>query len=100
MTHILQVGDGSGGMVVLDLLCRDERITRITLVEPDVYKAHNVIRHYFPQRDVGEKKASLAARWVRERRPDLEVNTLVIDLLDAAQQGMLEEAARAADIGV
>ena len=52
MAHVFQVGAGSGGMVVLDLLGRDERITQITLVEPDVYKPHNVVRHYFPPADV------------------------------------------------
>jgi molybdopterin/thiamine biosynthesis adenylyltransferase len=100
MTKIFQVGTGSGGMVVLDLLCRDERVAHIVLVEPDIYKPHNVVRHFFPPRDVGQRKADLAARWLHERRPDLKVDTLAINLLDPAQQAMLEEAARSADIGV
>ena len=66
MAHLLQVGAGSGGMPVLDMLCRDPRITRVTLIEPDVYKPHNVERHLFPLSAVGESKAdpggALAAR--------------------------------------
>jgi len=47
MAHLVQVGVGSGGIAVLDALARDERITRVTLIEPDVYKPHNVYRHLF-----------------------------------------------------
>jgi len=100
MAHIFQCGAGSGGMVVLDLLCRDERVHKITLVEPDVYKPHNVVRHFFPPADAGSLKADLAARWVRERRPELAMKTVPVNLLDASQQGAIEEAARNADLGV
>ena len=48
VAHLIQVGAGSGGMPVLDMVCRDPRVTRVTLVEPDVYKSHNVERHLFP----------------------------------------------------
>jgi molybdopterin/thiamine biosynthesis adenylyltransferase len=100
VAHLLQVGAGSGGMPVLDMLCRDPRITRVTLIEPDVYKPHNVERHLFPPRAVGEKKAVLARRWLEERRPDLEVRLFVCDLLDPAAQADLEDAAASADLGV
>lgn len=100
MAHLLQVGAGSGGMPVLDMLCRDERITRVTLVEPDVYKPHNVERHLLPASAVGRSKASLAREWLRERRPDLEVRTLECDLLDPARAPEIDEAAAAADAGV
>jgi len=100
VAHLLQVGAGSGGMPVLDMLCRDPRITRVTLIEPDVYKPHNVERHLFPLSAVGEKKAVLARRWLEERRPDLEVRLFVCDLLDPATQADLEDAAASADLGV
>src|SRR6058998_1431598 len=100
MAHLIQVGAGSGGMPVLDMLCRDPRITRVTLIEPDVYKPHNVERHLFPSTAIGASKAALAKRWLNERRPDLEVNVLAVDLMDPASQESIEEAAAAADIGV
>jgi len=100
VAHLLQVGAGSGGMPVLDMLCRDGRITHVTLVEPDVYKPHNVERHVFPPSGVGQPKALLAERWLKERRPELAVETLVCDLLDPAAQQRIGQAAARADVGV
>jgi molybdopterin/thiamine biosynthesis adenylyltransferase len=100
MTHLLQVGVGSGGMPVLDMLCRDPRLAAVTLIEPDIYKPHNVERHLFPHRDAGIAKAELAARWLKERRADLEIQVLPCDLLAPDKQVDIEKAAQAADIGV
>ncbi len=100
MAHLIQVGAGSGGMPVLDMVCRDSRITRVTLIEPDIYTAHNVERHLFPLSAVGEPKAELAERWLKERRPDLEVSVFICDLLDPASQRATGEAVARADIGV
>src|SRR5262245_9558917 len=100
MAHLLQVGAGSGGMPVLDMLGRDPRVTRVTLVEPDVYKPHNVGRHLFPLSAVGRPKAELAREWLLERRPDLEVSVLARDLLDPAAQKEIEVATASADVGV
>jgi molybdopterin/thiamine biosynthesis adenylyltransferase len=87
-------------MPVLDLLGRDPRITRVTLVEPDVYKPHNVERHLFPPSSVGEFKAGLANRWLSERRPDLDVRLLLHNLLDPAVQPALDQAVAECDLGV
>jgi molybdopterin/thiamine biosynthesis adenylyltransferase len=100
MKHVFQVGAGSGGMPVLDMLARDGAVSRVTLVEPDIYKPHNVVRHLFPDSAVGRLKGELAAEWLRERRPDLEVNVLSCDLLDPARQDDIEDATAACDIGV
>jgi hypothetical protein len=100
VAHLFQVGAGSGGMPVLDMVARDERITRITLVEPDVYKPHNVHRHLFPLSAVGRPKAELARLWLLERRPDLDVRILLGDLTDPAHQGALHEIAESADVGI
>jgi len=100
MSHLIQVGAGSGGMPVLDMVCRDPRITRVTLIEPDVYKPHNVHRHLFPLAAVGEKKAELARQWLLDRRPDLQIDVLHCDLLDPAWASAIDEATAAADIGV
>ena len=100
MAHLFQVGVGSGGMPVLDMLCRDERITHVTIVEPDVFKPHNVVRHLFPHSAVGKFKADLAHDWLRERRPDLPVDVIRADLLDPAHAGEIDAAVQQADIGV
>jgi hypothetical protein len=100
MAHLFQVGAGSGGMLVLDMVARDERVARVTLVEPDVYKPHNVHRHLFGLSAVGQPKAELARRWLLERRPDLDVSILMCDVTDPAQQGKLHAAAAGADLGV
>jgi molybdopterin/thiamine biosynthesis adenylyltransferase len=100
LAHIFQVGAGSGGMPVLDAVARDDRVSRVTLVEPDVYKPHNVVRHLFPASAVGRPKGERAAEWLRERRPDLEVRVLACDLLDPKMQADLSDAAAAADVGI
>jgi molybdopterin/thiamine biosynthesis adenylyltransferase len=100
MAHVLQVGAGSGGMPVLDMLARDPRITHVTLIEPDIYKPHNVERHLFPLSAVGEPKAELAEKWLKERRPDLQVQVLLCDLLAPRSQADIIAAAQAADVGV
>lgn len=100
MAHIFQVGAGSGGIVVLDLLARDPRVTRVTLVEPDVYKPHNVHRHLFPASAVGLPKVELAARWLRERRPELAVEVLPVDLTAAEHQQAIGHAVASCDAAV
>lgn len=100
MAHILQVGAGSGGMAVLDLLCREPGITRVSLIEPAVYKPHNVNRHLFPVSAVGGMKAALAQQWIAERRADLNLDVLICDLLEPAMQPAIEAVAKEADIGV
>jgi molybdopterin/thiamine biosynthesis adenylyltransferase len=100
MKSLFQVGAGSGGMVVLDLLCREPDIGRIVLIEPDVYKSHNVYRHYFGPNDVGQLKAELAARWVKQFRPDLDVQVIAVDLLDPARQAEIEAVAAGCDFGI
>jgi molybdopterin/thiamine biosynthesis adenylyltransferase len=100
MSHVFQVGAGSGGMVVLDLIARDPLVTRVTLVEPDVYAPHNVHRHLFPPSAVGRMKAELAAEWVRERRPELAFEPVVTDITDPARQAEFARLAAECDIGV
>ena len=100
MAHLFQVGAGSGGIVVLDLVARDPRVRRVTLVEPDVYKEHNVHRHLFPASAVGRSKAELAAEWVRERRPDVAVEVVAADLTDPAAAETFARLAADCDVGI
>jgi hypothetical protein len=98
--HLVQVGTGSGGMVVLDLLSRDPRVAGVTIIEPDVYKPHNVERHYFGPAACGGFKAELAEEWLKERRPELKVELLIEDLLDPDAQPEIEAAVAAATLGI
>jgi len=100
LTHLFQVGAGSGGMTVLDTVCRDPRISRVTLVEPDTFKAHNVPRHLFPHSAVGKRKADLAADWLKERRPDLLIDLLPFDLLDPDFAQRIAAAVQSCDLGI
>jgi molybdopterin/thiamine biosynthesis adenylyltransferase len=100
VAHLVQVGAGSGGMTVLDVVARDPRITRITLIEPDVYKPHNVVRHLLPPAGVGRRKAELARDWLLERRPELEVAIRCCDLLAPDEQDDIAAAVQSADLGV
>src|SRR3954452_11089759 len=84
----------------LDIGCRDPRVTRVRLIEPDVYKPHNVERHLFPLSAVGQPKAVLAERWLRERRPNLEVRVLVCDVREPAEQRTIHDLLAEADVGV
>lgn len=98
--HVLQVGAGSGGIVVLDLVARDPRVRRITLVEPDAYAPHNVYRHLFPPSAVGRLKAELAAEWVRTVRSDVVFEALVADITDPARQAEFAKLAAECDVGI
>jgi molybdopterin/thiamine biosynthesis adenylyltransferase len=100
MSTIFQVGAGSGGIVVLDLLCREPSVRRIILLDPDVYKTHNVHRHYFGNEHVGRRKVELAAKWIKQFRSDLEVVPLALDVMDATRQADIEAFVQSCDIGI
>ncbi len=100
MAHLVQVGAGSGGMTVLDIVCRDPRITHVTLIEPDIYKPHNVARHLFPLSAVDGKKAELARKWLETRRPELIVHLIIDDLMSATFAKKIEAAVKACDLGI
>ncbi len=98
--HLFQAGVGSGGIVALDLLARDPSFTRVTLVDPDQYKPHNVHRHLFPPSAVGRLKVDLAAEWLRALRPDLQVEPFAVDLCDPEKQDMIRESIASCTVGV
>jgi molybdopterin/thiamine biosynthesis adenylyltransferase len=100
MAHLVQVGVGSGGMAVLDLVARAAGVTAVTLIEPDIYKPHNVERHYFGPAAAGEFKAELAEDWLRRLRPELAVRTLICDLMAPEAQADIAAVVAAADLGI
>lgn len=100
MACLVQVGTGSGGMAVLDLVGRDARINSVLLIEPDIYKPHNVVRHYFAPDRCGQSKVDLAANWLKERRPDLLIETIKADLCDPSNAEIIDHMIMRADIGI
>lgn len=100
MATVFQVGVGSGGIIVLDLVGRSSLIDHLILVDPDRYQARNVYRHLFGPDDAGRLKVDLAAEWIRRFRPDLRVTTLAVDLLDLRRQDEIKDAVRRCDVGV
>lgn len=85
MFHLVQVGLGSGGMAVLDLVLKDPRITKCTLIEPDVFKQHNLQRHLFGMDALGVSKAKKAAEWIQNRRPDLDLRVFSSPLQECSK---------------
>jgi molybdopterin/thiamine biosynthesis adenylyltransferase len=58
--HVTIVGCGAVGSYVADLLYR-EGVRRFLLVDPDIYRPGNVIRHAAPARLVGQPKVQAVA---------------------------------------
>jgi len=100
MACIIQVGVGSGGMAVLDLIIRDPQVTDVTLIEPDRFEMDNVDRHLIGHSGVGRAKVELAAEWVREHRPGIRMRTVSTSLSADGCAGSIDELADSADIGI
>jgi tRNA A37 threonylcarbamoyladenosine dehydratase len=100
VASLFQVGVGSGGIVVLDALAREERFDQFTLIDPDVYAPHNVYRHLFPAEAAGRLKVDLAAEWIRQRRPEAKVDVLAADITDPGMAERFAEVAATCDIGI
>ncbi len=100
MAHLFQVGVGSGGMAVLDAVARDDRFSKVTLLDPDLYAKANIERHLFGHSGVGRPKADLARDWLHERRPDLDIDAFSFDLTDPAYQSIIEQAIAKCDLGI
>jgi molybdopterin/thiamine biosynthesis adenylyltransferase len=100
MAAIIQIGVGSGGMAVLDLVIRDPQITDVTIIEPDGFEADNVDRHLFGYSGVGRSKAELAAEWIREHRREMRTRHLSTRLGGGERTDLIDELAASADIGI
>ena len=100
MAHLVQVGLGSGGMSVIDMLVRDMRISKLTLIEPDILKPHNLARHLLSADYVGKSKLLSAVQWLKVRNSNLEIISINAFLQDPEKQEQINYAIRGADFGV
>jgi molybdopterin/thiamine biosynthesis adenylyltransferase len=76
MAHVVVVGAGVIGSHLLPLLARGPRVSRLTIVDRDVYELTNLESQAIEPRDVGRPKAVLQARRMRRINPSLAVHPL------------------------
>ena len=100
MAHLVQVGLGSGGMSVIDMLVRDMRISKLTLIEPDLLKPHNLLRHLLSADNIGKPKLLSAVKWLNDRNSNLEIISIQAFLQDPEKQEQINCAIKGADFGV
>jgi len=98
--QLLLVGVGSGGIAVLDLIAREPAVSAISLVDPDIYKPHNVVRHLFPQSAVGRSKVDLARDWLTDLRPNLRIEILQAAIGESQHADAVDRLASNADFGI
>ena len=73
--RILIVGIGGLGVPAASAVAR-ARATRITLIDPDPVELSNLARQViYRDTDIGKPKAEVAAAYLRERYPHLEIAT-------------------------
>lgn len=81
MSHVLLVGAGGNiGSHVVPLLTRIPEITRLTLVDRDVYEDRNRGNQDIHPGAIGRKKALVQVDRVRRRNPDLPVRAICEDI--------------------
>lgn len=90
--HVLVAGCGSGGsLVALQLVMSGVR--RFTLIDKDVLKVENVIRHACGRQFLGQRKVDALEAVLRDRNPEVEVAKLDVDLMTF--DGLEEEVSKA-----
>jgi molybdopterin/thiamine biosynthesis adenylyltransferase len=83
--HIVVAGAGNTGSHLLPHLARMAQVTRLTLVDPDVYTAENLRTQNIDGRDVGLPKVAAQADKLRQINSGLDV---------VALQGRVEDVPR------
>lgn len=70
------VGLGSGGGFVAQSLAMSG-VGKFVLVDDDTLEASNIVRHVADLRDLGQPKAAIVARLIKQRNPDAEIDVRV-----------------------
>ena len=74
--RVVVVGVGNIGSHLVPHLGRFPGIGRVTLIDPDIYEAKNLMSQDITPRDVKLSKASAQARRLRRINPDLQVHAI------------------------
>lgn len=83
--RVLVIGVGSIGSAAAQALA-SAGIRQLTLVDPDRLLNHNFARHRVHPRHLGRFKVDAMREHLRKRDPDLEVDTLRLDVVHDADQ--------------
>ena len=71
--HVVIVGCGAIGSVLVDQVARMPEVNRLTLIDPDTYSCENLQTQCITRFDIGRPKVTAQRRHVRSIRPDLDV---------------------------
>ncbi len=83
--HFVVAGAGGNtGSHLLPLLARMAEVSRLTLVDPDVYTANNLAVQNLDCADVGRPKVAAQAARLARIRPDLAISPVHLRIEDAA----------------
>src|SRR5439155_6611569 len=91
---VVQVGLGSGGAPVNEHLTMNG-VRRWILFDPDSYDDVNLVKHPRLRADIGNLKVEIQKKWILDRNPDAEVETIAEDVLKSSR---FREALQAADL--
>ena len=92
--HLVLVGAGSLGSGIAMELVRSQAFERVSIVDPDLLKVENVLRHACGFSDVNEPKALALGRAVGRACPWVRIDVLDANVLDCLDdvEGWLETA--------
>src|ERR1035437_7135692 len=86
-SRIVVVGLGSGGFPVLQHLAMSGW-RRFTLIDPDQLESVNLVKYQGLRNDQGRMKMDIAAEWLAERKPHIQVVVDLPNVRDLAESEM------------
>ena len=82
---VVMIGLGSVGSTAAIQLAKSG-IGEMTFVDPDIIKMHNVIRHLCGLNDIGRKKVDAVAEKIMNINPNIKINIIPKDCVEAYEQ--------------
>jgi len=94
--HLVVVGLGSGGFPAVQSLAMCG-VSRWTLFDKDTLDEVNLVKHPGLRGDLGEKKTTLAERWIMDRNPNAIVVSHDVDITTTEGESLVASAVESAD---
>ena len=98
--HDLQVvclGLGSLGFPAMQHLAMSG-VRRWVLIDRETLEPENLVKHPGLRSDLGREKTAVAADWLQDRNPGVEVERMDVDVTHGEGRKAFEQAVRAADL--